>query len=187
MPKHRCTMTIEGHCYSFEVDRPREYLVGPVVLEVTEVSDTYITFAVGPDAYQHSRPDVPYAWNLCRMCTQLYTLQGVGLCDERTRMEEKTCCFHCAYWDLKVDNPTGLVIVEHAAYRVGPGNSGGMGGRRFDIEFLDGTRVTTHDLWHVGIIPEWFWKKLPDNARFLNGAGLVRLPSGTVAFYASSQ
>ncbi|CAO0836086.1 putative protein OS=Streptomyces microflavus OX=1919 GN=Smic_80960 PE=4 SV=1 [Streptomyces microflavus] len=47
----------------------------------------------------------------------------------------------------------------------GMGN-GGFGGRRFDIEFFDGRRVTTHDLWSQGTIPPKHRERYQDNARF---------------------
>jgi hypothetical protein len=76
-------------------------------------------------------------------------------------------------------------------------NSLGMAGRKFRIEFLTETmeqidhldgdamnnavsnlavvrvprQLTTHNLWSGGGIPERFWGRLPDNARFLGGAG----------------
>ncbi|MFB8071104.1 hypothetical protein [Streptomyces californicus] len=58
------------------------------------------------------------------------------------------------------------VVVDGQHYSIGPGASGGFGGRRFDIEFFDGRRVTTHDLWSQGTIPPKHRERYPDNARF---------------------
>ena len=60
-----------------------------------------------------------------------------------------------------------------------------MAGRRFDIEFFDGRRVTTHDLWSGSDIPERYRAHLPDNARFLGGAGFVRIGQDGGAWNAS--
>lgn len=44
----------------------------------------------------------------------------------------------------------------------------GFGGAKFQIEFNDGTRVVTTNLWCQGE-PKGFWKQhFPDNARFEN-------------------
>lgn len=47
-----------------------------------------------------------------------------------------------------------------------PGQFNGFGGRRHDIEFFDGRKVTTYDLWYQGVIPPVFRDQLPDNARW---------------------
>ncbi|GGX26811.1 hypothetical protein [Streptomyces chryseus] len=58
------------------------------------------------------------------------------------------------------------VVVDGKHYTIGPGGSGGFGGRRWDIEFFDGRKVTTHDLWSQGTIPPKHRERYPDNARF---------------------
>ncbi|GGY88793.1 hypothetical protein CP967_31265 [Streptomyces nitrosporeus] len=63
-------------------------------------------------------------------------------------------------------NESRRVVVDGQHYSIGPGNSGGFGGRRFDIEFFDGRKVTTHDLWSQGTIPPKHRERYPDNARF---------------------
>lgn len=42
----------------------------------------------------------------------------------------------------------------------------GFSGQRFVIEFHDGRRVESTNLWHQGEIPERFRDRLPDNASF---------------------
>lgn len=93
-------------------------------------------------------------------------------CEEKRRMDRDGLCFKCAFWSLKTErkHPT---IINGIFY--GPGNrtSGefrGMGGRRFDIEYFDGRRITTFDLWCGGEIPDVWRDKLPDTAKFLGGA-----------------
>lgn len=69
------------------------------------------------------------------------------------------------------DDPARRVVIDGQHYLLGeerPGQTGdGFGGARFDIEFRDGRRVTTRNLWHQGAIPpRWRWR-YPDNARFV--------------------
>lgn len=59
------------------------------------------------------------------------------------------------------------VVVDAEHYVIGPGGSGGHGGRRFDIEFFDGRKVTTRDLWSQGTIPPKHRERYPNNARFV--------------------
>lgn len=68
--------------------------------------------------------------------------------------------------------PGERVVVDGEHYRIGAGKTTfrGFGGRRFDIEFLDGRKVTTRDLWHQGVIPPKWRERFPDNARFVTPA-----------------
>jgi hypothetical protein len=63
------------------------------------------------------------------------------------------------------------VVVNGEHFTLGDDEPGGRfkghGGRRFDIEFFDGRRVTTRDLWHQGVIPPKHRERYPDNARFV--------------------
>lgn len=69
-------------------------------------------------------------------------------------------------------NPEHRVIVEGIHYTLGPdkkepGTFKGHSGRRFEIEFFDGRRIGTNDLWHQGPIPPKWRERYPDNARFV--------------------
>jgi hypothetical protein len=100
------------------------------------------------------------------------------------RMNKDKLCFSCVHWDLESNkNDPRRVIIDGYCYGVGDkepprdgkgrvrGEMWGFGGRRFDIEIIaTGQKFTTHNLWGGGNIPERFREKLPDNARFLNGA-----------------
>lgn len=78
------------------------------------------------------------------------------------------------YWEPKINDPSLLekrVIIEGVHYTLGkngnkPGPHNGFGGRKFDIEFFDGRRVSTYDLWYQGVIPPIFQDRLPDNAKW---------------------
>lgn len=87
-------------------------------------------------------------------------------------------CQKCSFWrqHATLANDPCSVRVGGKHYRIlaeGDGPCGpafrGFGGARFDIEFLDGRRVTTRNLWHQGTIPEHFRGRLPDNAKFIYG------------------
>lgn len=84
------------------------------------------------------------------------------------------------YWeDLIAKDADGRgVVIEGVHYRLGqngdrPGPYNGFAGTRYDIEFDDGRRVTTHDLWYQGPVPPKFRDRLPDNARFVQPAPVV--------------
>jgi hypothetical protein len=88
-------------------------------------------------------------------------------------------CWTCKFWEEKLHAKysTHSVIVGHKYYSIGtPAHEEppkrdrdflGFGGARWVIEFFDGRRQVTHNLWSGGDIPELFWGELPDNARFL--------------------
>lgn len=63
------------------------------------------------------------------------------------------------------------IIVGHTVYTIepetdAPGYCKGFGGRRWDIVFLDGRRVTTTNLWHGSTVPPKWRERWPDTARF---------------------
>lgn len=112
------------------------------------------------------------------------------------RMEAEHLCFSCVHWDMEVsrsstDEPR-RIIIDGYCYGVGEkepsrdpknrvrGDMWGFGGRRFDIELLStGQKFTTHNLWGGGQIPDRFRDRLPDNARFLNGASKAQVGETT--------
>jgi hypothetical protein len=110
----------------------------------------------------------------------------------KTRMTERQMCFTCSHWtdfDLKLEKKHDReTIIEGNVYEPGSRTSGsfrGMGGRRFDIEYIEpsihaGKRITTFDLWSGGQMPDWLRAKWPDTARFLGGAERVNLESGDI-------
>lgn len=83
-------------------------------------------------------------------------------------------CFTCQFWTEKMvphfrDSPmTARIGGRH--YRIGPERAGGFrgfGGARFIIQFHDGRKVVTTNLWSQGEIPEAYREQLPDNATFV--------------------
>lgn len=100
----------------------------------------------------------------------------------RTNMLNARLCYSCNHWRdfdnrLSSDHEK-MTIIDGTIYTPGSQTSGqfrGMGGRRFDIEYIApslfaGQRITTFDLWSGGPMPEWLREKYPDTAVFLNGA-----------------
>ncbi len=72
-----------------------------------------------------------------------------------------------------------LVVIAGMVYAIQPDAPGspfqGMAGRRFDIIFNNGTKITTRNLWYLGSVPEKYRSRLPDDARFAGGAGFEHL------------
>lgn len=109
------------------------------------------------------------------------------ICDERIdfnffngeQLRERQFCFYCSFWwdyvEMRADGDTFMgnriarILNNH--YILMPYEQGkplGFGGREFVIRFLDGTEVTTRNLWHQGEIPERFRVHLPNNAVFVD-------------------
>lgn len=84
-------------------------------------------------------------------------------------------CFTCMFWlekcepALRDDPNTARINGQH--YIIGDERAGpewrGFSGRRWVIEFNDGRRVETTNLWAQGSIPLAFHERLPNNARFI--------------------
>lgn len=82
-------------------------------------------------------------------------------------------CFHDHYWLERVhnqDSPT-QVVINGCVYQIGEEDSmssfRGFDGARFEIEFYDGRKVVTTNLWSNGEIPEKFRELIKDNAKFI--------------------
>jgi hypothetical protein len=111
-----------------------------------------------------------------------YSISFTPTCPEKRAMDAHGVCFTCAFWRVRLEKTHDTVIAGRI-YSVGdvnkkPGDHNGMAGRRFDIEYFDGRRVTTHDLWAGGEVPEKYRDRIPDTARFLGGAGFHRIGDG---------
>jgi hypothetical protein len=82
-------------------------------------------------------------------------------------------CFHINFWNEKVeerDDPR-IVRVDGKQYYIGNEDDSshfrGFGGTRFVIQFFDGRKVISTNLWYNGEIPESHKELLPDNAEFI--------------------
>ncbi len=106
----------------------------------------------------------------CKVCGEPIRLTFME--DTLQRMCERRMCLSCDFWECIASKENGTVIKGHV-YTPGNGYGSrdcGMSGRRFDIEYFDGRRITTYDLWSQGTVPEAFRDRIPDTARFLDGA-----------------
>lgn len=122
----------------------------------------------GDLAAQHGKPYVD-----CRECGQ----RGVLGWDHRVeqRMRDRSVCFTCLFWLERTErvNDPAIAVVDGKFYTIAEEPSGddrfrpglGYGGRRFDIEFHDGRKVVSHNVWFGGEIPAHFRDRLPDNAK----------------------
>jgi hypothetical protein len=71
-----------------------------------------------------------------------------------------------------------FVIIDGVNYTIKPDGQGeGMGGREFHIQLNSGEVIITHNLWM-----EFSTPTQPDNAKFIDGAGMVTLPDGTTCW-----
>jgi hypothetical protein len=111
----------------------------------------------------------------CRICGKTDNLDRWAQCNESKIMEKENVCFHCAFWLEKIATTNeNTVVVNGTRYTIGKEDPNllfkGFGGARFDIEFFDGRKVVSHNLWCQGNIPEEFrsYPELQDNARFVN-------------------
>jgi hypothetical protein len=96
---------------------------------------------------------------------------GTYVSDERS-MKETGECFECALWRERlprVGNPD-VAIINGTFYSIGDENSKdpfrGFGGDKFVINFKDGRKVTTTNLWCGGNISAHWRPQFPDNADF---------------------
>ena len=93
-------------------------------------------------------------------------------------MKEHHMCFFCNLWRERIEEdkklpPHTACMIDGTHYIIGPENDDspfrGFGGSKFQIEFNDGHRVVTTNLWCQGETHHPYWReKFPDNARFEN-------------------
>ena len=109
----------------------------------------------------------------CAHCgEENYSLSYMDSCAEKKRMVADGFCFMCAFWAIQSEQ-NHKTVIDGRIYTPGTGSGGrfaGMAGRRFDIEYFDGTKITTHDLWAGGCVPDEYREQIPDTARFVGGA-----------------
>lgn len=119
---------------------------------------------------------------VCKDCGAVdYSTSFMQTSEVKKAMDAHGVCWDCAYWLVQIEKKHDTVI-EGRIYSVGNrpkgGSTNGMAGRRFDIEYFDGRTVTTHDLWAGSDVPERYKSLIPDTARFLGGAGFVKVGDG---------
>lgn len=89
-------------------------------------------------------------------------------------VDEQGVCFTCWFWRERVkEHGPNVAIVNGHRYTISPdpprGYQGfvGHGGAEFCIQFHDGRKVVSHNLWAQGRIPRHFHDRLPNNAAFV--------------------
>ena len=82
-------------------------------------------------------------------------------------------CFEKHYWAERLRNKDSerQVVIEGRMYQIGnedeqSGCFRGFGGAKFYIDFNDGRKIVTTNLWCNGDIPEEYKKGFPDNAKW---------------------
>lgn len=102
----------------------------------------------------------------CKECSSEIRLSYGNL---NTELETNQVCIDCYSWIENLKFDPKRVIINGNCYHIGSKSEQfkGYGGRRFKIQFLDGTLTETTNLWHNGIIPEHFLERFPDNAKFV--------------------
>ena len=108
------------------------------------------------------------------------------------KLEEHQMCFSCNFWRDMLEKdakraPHTVCMIDGTHYVIGDENSKetyfrGFGGRRFQIEFNDGHKVVTTNLWCQGE-PSKYWRdKFPDNARFENNLKWIKIGNNEYLF-----
>lgn len=107
----------------------------------------------------------------CQVCGKDFNERQYGEPYENICSSE---CFGRQLWldRIKDKNNPASVIADHHAYWIGDENSKsffrGYGGHKFVIQFNDGRKVESTNLWDNDEIPEEFWNELPNNAKFID-------------------
>lgn len=110
----------------------------------------------------------------CQICGKIDNLDRFCKSEITKIMEKETVCHCCAFWLEKIAlTDENTVVANGVRYTIEDENSNspfkGFGGREFNVEFFDGRKVTSHNMWCQGEIPERFrsYPELQDNARFI--------------------
>lgn len=103
----------------------------------------------------------------CKECNSNIRLSYGNL---NTELETNQVCIDCHFW-TNVLNSRKKIVISGKCYHIDPNEKSeykGFDGRRFKIQFLDGTLIETTNLWHNGTVPEHFLGRFPDNAKFVD-------------------
>lgn len=113
----------------------------------------------------------------CKICGDIVNYDNF-VDDVAKVMKENCLCFSCQLWKERADklqNEDKYLhpIIDGTYYTVGDEDSKetyfrGFSGARFQIEFNDGHKLISTNLWCGGDIPEVWKDKLSNNARFEN-------------------
>ena len=121
----------------------------------------------------------------CKICGSKYDPSHSY---EGPKLIKRQLCFSCDFWREMLEEdakrpPHTYCMIDGTHYVIAPEDDSdpfrGFGGAEFQIEFFDGHRVVTHNLWCQGDIPDFWKEKFPNNAKFENNLKWKTLKSGT--------
>jgi len=107
----------------------------------------------------------------CKHCGQLF--ETCYRYPTNIELKKNNICLSCNHWVEIIDRDKKHIIVNGKMYadggRLVVGDNRifkGHGGRLFTIDFFDGSKLETNNLWCQGDVPSWWRVMLPDNAVF---------------------
>lgn len=106
---------------------------------------------------------------------ELFTCKTCGQVASKNynHLREDNCIF-CSIWlDMLDKNDDGTLITEdYQRYQILPdipeSAFKGFGGRKFTITNINGSQITTHNLWYQGYIPQRFRYLVTPNTKSIN-------------------
>ena len=121
----------------------------------------------------------------CPICGRVDDPEEYVTSTIRTIMEERNCCFHCAFWyniiitDRSIiENASIPVVVNHTHWSFPSDEPIHIKESNFwswrpiptmhYILFEDGRIAKTNQLWHQGTVPKEFHKLIPNNDVFIS-------------------
>lgn len=119
----------------------------------------------------------------CPICGRIDDTEEYINSPIRKIMEEKKCCFHCAFWynihkgDPDTEDHSTPVVVNHSHWSYPSAepihfeqSNEPIPTTMHYILFEDGGIAETNQLWHQGTVPEHFYDLIPNNAVFIDRA-----------------
>lgn len=102
----------------------------------------------------------------CIECAETVEFRWVEEVNEDLRRRQM--CFLDAFWAKQLEQPGGVVTESFSHYRIGAEDARGFrgfDGRRFFVEFFDGSEVETTNLWGQATVPERWRDRFVPNAK----------------------
>lgn len=111
----------------------------------------------------------------CKRCGALVDCTEYNPMSSITKeMESKHLCFHCAYWQGKVNNPNpNQYIINSKCYLFHPYTK--SQDKTFYVMRNDGTVARSSNICFQGNVPEDFRSELPDTAKFITKQAYTKI------------
>lgn len=108
----------------------------------------------------------------CITCSHCGIIEILNWGKLNDKLVQRQACFTCNHFLDLLDLPGPRIIVDGGHYMDGGRSSDrrdclGFSGREWNIEFFDGTKMSTNNLWHQGTVPNCLRRLFPDNAKFV--------------------